>query len=441
MSSVRRYTSYRIITEDVEFPYETKFLRRNAWEQAEIIIQRFVETAKYTAYLSLFAPKIVELELRSIHPFSKIDNNNQFPCFPELRILKILNCCSESLRPFLKCKQLTTLCLLNLKQSTLSESSDLEMMIPKLFNRQKKLEQLELNGSLSDFAFKYVECSQRAINIKKLVVEHPASNKAQMNFRKFVVKSGSTIESLHLTNWPSTSTIYHIWHDLPILKEFHQICLRAEKVEFDELHRETMKLAKKQTIEKLTLVFTNTDPEEVPLEWITPILNASPRIINLVIQPISDAIVNYIRDQQYMSQLFPYYDRNKSKTQLWTRYGRDHELFKDFMTDDSGSEGESEHRLPGNVALNVREADSIDEVDSDLMYLSDGLSGFIDDDLSGFIDDDLLGFSADLDDEAYFTPPMDHSSPIENFSPIDDRISDEDYVEDESDEDESSSEE
>lgn len=213
-------------------------------------------------------------------------------------------------------------------------------MIPKVIQRQKQLEHLELNGSLSDFAFMNIEISQTTTNIKKLAVEHQSSNQAQKNFRQFIVKNGSTIETLHLTNWPNTSTIYHFWHDLPILKEFHQNCHRVEKVKFDQLNLESMELAEKATLEKLTLLFSNTDPVQTPLELVKPIVSASPNLITMAIKPpVSYAMFEHFRDKE----LWLYFYKLQSNTEFWTRKSRQNELFKEFLSDDSGgSDQESE---------------------------------------------------------------------------------------------------
>lgn len=108
-TSVRQYNNYLIIAENVGNSAESLFLKRNEWKRAEIFVKHFVNTIKYEAYLSQFTPSIVELELRSIYPFSRICQSSQNLNFKKLRSLTIMNCCSEVVVPFLKLEELTTL--------------------------------------------------------------------------------------------------------------------------------------------------------------------------------------------------------------------------------------------------------------------------------------------------------------------------------------------
>lgn len=378
LTSVRRYNNYQIIAESVGNSAESSFLERNDWKHAEIIVKHFINTIKYEAYLNLFTPSIVELELRSIYPFSKIFQSSQNLNFKKLRSLTILNCCSEVVVPFMKVEQITKLSLVNLKQSTIPGSSQLDVMIPSLVHRQKNLTYLELNGELVDFAFtKSTLCitalkSYYLKHLKTLVVSEPTVHHACQNLLKFIAINGSIVESIHLNGWSNTSTIYHIWNDLPNLKQFHQNYHRGSLVVFDEIHHDLIKLKEKATLEQLTLTFTNVAELEVPWEWLRPVIKASPNLIELVIQPGADVIINLIYEES--DRLLLYCFKDETKFLSWARDGVNSEMLNDFCSDDESLDEEEEGE--GRGALSRQDANS------------SFFEGISDEDIDDFLSDD-----------------------------------------------------
>lgn len=221
-------------------------------------------------------------------------------------------------------------------------------MIPKLVHRQKNVTDLELNDQLVDFAFKKKSIFRNTLKsyfmkqLKKLVVSEPTLLLARHNLFKFIAKNGSTIENIQLNGWLSTSTIYHIWDDLPNLKQFHQNYHRGLFVVFDEIHRDLRKLERKSTLEKLALTFSYSEEElEVPLKWLRPIMEASPNLIEIIIQPASGIVVKYIDKKLVYS--YPYYCKRDSKEEIklesWTRDDVC-DMFNDYFSDDSSDEEE-----------------------------------------------------------------------------------------------------
>lgn len=331
-SSVRKYENFQINSQNLGFPSipEAKFLARNEWKRVEIFVHYFTSTINYEKYLGFFEPSVVELELRSAHPFTKIREPNETLRFRNLRSLKIFNATSSTIEPFIQSpKLLHTLSLVNIKQSASAQSMPLVKMIPQLVGQQINLVFLELNEPLVDAFFDNPDRLTNMHNLKTLIVEEPKSIEACRKVQMFIVRCGESLEILKLNNWSNTSTFYHIADDMEKLKEFHQSCNRLN-MKFDDT-LSLMKLQSVKSMTELTFAFSSTG---IPQSWLKPILNAVQNLSSLVLQQVSLPTIELVSDSiDHCSRWLP---PNLERCVIWEK--RDSDRYKSFFDPESSFE-------------------------------------------------------------------------------------------------------
>lgn len=339
-TSTRQYENFLIIAKDSgqqPTQAEAELLYKNEWKRAEIFIQNFNDNLNFQTYLTFFASSIVELELGSIQPFTRVYNSSIKLRFPNLQSLKIQNSTSEVILPFTASSaKLRELRLMNIKDSALNDFK-LKKMMFSLIGRQTKLKELELNNELVDYLLINYEELSKQLKLTKLVLGEPKSfetARCYVDILKFFAIYGRTIETLHLNSWSSTSTIFTIWDCIPNLKEFHQSCHQST-IEFDRTYCKRKNINKQPQLKKLSLVFPNV---KISSKWLQLMLQASPNVESLLIQPTDEVIRNCVSANFNNLNVFV-----RSTAQVWHRNAPSLDLFDGFLTDDSSSdESESE---------------------------------------------------------------------------------------------------